>query len=133
SLTYSFRCPHKIAARQTQWVPDFKSFETCPEGRIEHWPSSGEAAGWRLSDIPAVGAIICRNNAPLMRLAFALIKARRPVKILGRDIGASLASLLTKIAGRGKDADSTPLEEMFAKVEAWAKAEAAKVQNSETK
>src|SRR5690606_4981692 len=82
---------------------------------------------------PAVGAIICRNNAPLMRLAFALIKARRPVKILGRDIGASLASLLTKIAGRGKDADSTPLEEMFAKVEAWAKAEAAKVQNSETK
>jgi len=66
----------------------------------------------------------------LMRLAFALIKARRPVKILGRDIGASLASLLVKITGKaGMMVD----EKAYQKLEEWKTSELAKAGDSESK
>lgn len=127
-LTASFRVPHAVAARQTEWVPDFTSHAVCKEGTVVEWRDN-----WSLDMIPDKGFIICRNNAPLMNLAFALIKARRPVKILGRDIGSALATLLLKIAGKSKNAAYIPVEDMYDKITAWAQKEIAKVANSETK
>jgi len=137
-LTSSFRVPHSVAARQTEWVQDFTSHAICKEGMVAQWPDDNTGSvhnvrSWNLSDIPDKGFIICRNNAPLMNLAFALIKSRRPVKILGRDIGSALANLLEKIAGKGKTASYTPVEDILPKITAWAAKETAKVSNSETK
>ncbi len=52
---------------------------------IEHAP---------LKDI----AILCRNNAPLLSIAFKLIRRNIGVNMLGRDIGKSLVTLSRKIA-----------------------------------
>jgi hypothetical protein len=52
---------------------------------------------WTAEIIPDGGAIICRNNAPLFRLAFALIRAGRGVSIVGSDIGPSLVKALKKL------------------------------------
>jgi len=137
-LTYSFRAPFTVSERQRDWVPDFQSFESCKPGTVEHWPrhnrdKDGNAKPWSLDDIPHEGAILCRNNAPLMELAFALIKVRRPVKILGRDIGASLATALLKIAGKGKNAKAIPVEDMIVHVKNWAQKEIAKCAGAQSK
>jgi superfamily I DNA/RNA helicase len=134
-MTYSFRCPHGVASRQLDHVPDFKSHEVCLPGKVESWPllrqgEQGCAATWSISAIPASGAILCRNNAPLMQLAFQLIAARRPVTILGRDIGKSLANLLKKICNKQL---STSVQTGILLVESWAKVEIEKLGNKESK
>ena len=135
-LTYSFRAPKRISRMQTAHVSDFKSWETCKEGTIEHWPLHDPEApevdqpvSWSIADVPKLGAILCRNNAPMMKLAFTLIRARRPVKILGRDIGASLASLLSKICAK----QDLPVEAAEARVHDWYASELRKLENSESK
>lgn len=146
-LTNSFRVPQVVAGRQVEWVPHFKAFETNGVGRVEHWPDKMAAAdkayaegadpyvagndcvSWSLSAIPPSGFILCRNNAPLFKLAFALIKQRRPVKVLGRDIGKSLATLLRKVCSK-KD---LPIGDALAAVQEWKLKELAKVPDSESK
>lgn len=105
TLSYTFRCSTVVAERQVQHVPDFKAHESCLAGLISRWPirepGATETRPWSIHDVPKYNsAILCRNNAPLMRMAFCFIKERRPVKILGRDIGASLAVTLKKIVNK---------------------------------
>lgn len=142
-LTYSFRAPKLVSARQLHHVNDFQSWETNPEGVVEFWPkdlprvvrgddggvADADLAGWTLDSIPHAGAILCRNNAPLMKLAFALIKARRPVTILGRDIGAQLGNLLWKIA----DKRDMPVGEIYPLLEDWQAKELTKAGESDAK
>lgn len=126
-LTKSFRVPHRISERQLHHVPDYGSMPWLPQGELQLWDDKPE--GWSLDDIPAEGAVLCRNNAPLMRLAFALIRRKRPVKILGRDIGAGLASIIDKLSGK----KPIPLEALYEKLEAWKVKEVAKAGDSERK
>jgi hypothetical protein len=134
-LTKSFRVSKVVGKRQRAHVPQFDTMDFNAEGAVEHWPASkhneeGDAAtSWSLSAIPQTGAVLCRNNAPLMSLAFALIKQRRAVKILGRDIGANLANLLLKITGK----DQRTIHECWPKLDEWKSRELAKVPDSEAK
>lgn len=134
-LTYSFRCPKVVTKRQLAHVPDFKSHESTNVGQVQHWPLRGDLEGghphWSIHMIPERGAILCRNNAPLMKLAFALIKARRPVTILGRDIGTTLANLLTKIVGKAHLNTSAVTSVLL--VHQWADKECEKLGDKESK
>jgi DNA helicase-2/ATP-dependent DNA helicase PcrA len=42
-------------------------------------------------------AILCRNNAPLLKVAFKLLRENVPVTMLGRDIGKTLVALSKKV------------------------------------
>lgn len=126
-LTKSFRVPHLISERQLHHVPDYGSMPWLGEGEVQDWDLISE--GWTLDSIPLQGAILCRNNAPLLRLAFALIKRRRPVKILGRDIGAGLASIIDKLSGK----KPIPIEALHEKLLAWKQRELTKAGDSERK
>lgn len=132
-LTYSFRAPKAVAKRQIEHVSDFDSWHTNPEGEVVWWPlpAIGEElpATWSLSSVPHAGAVLCRNNAPLMKLAFALIKSRRPVTILGRDIGAQLGNLLWKISNKR----DMPIADVWPLLDAWGAAERSKVGESDAK
>ncbi len=44
----------------------------------------------------ANSAVLCRKNAPIVDLAFALLRAHVPCHVEGRDIGASIKSLASK-------------------------------------
>ena len=64
---------------------------TAPEGSIE------TLFDWGADDIGPSDVILCRNTAPLIGVAFALLGARHPCYVLGRDIGAGLTALVKKM------------------------------------
>lgn len=80
----------------------------CTEGEREdcyqykHHNCSSSLSGitkWRghLTDFLPGDAILCRVNRPLVAVAFALIRAKVPARVLGRDIGQGLAALARKL------------------------------------
>lgn len=101
-LTMTFRCPKRIVARQQTHAPGYRAFESNAEGLVENWTlpakswGPGELCGLR--DV-ANGelAILCRNVAPIMSLAFKLIRAGVGCQVIGRDIGKGLKNLITKL------------------------------------
>jgi superfamily I DNA/RNA helicase len=94
TLSVTFRCPKVVVARQQAFVPDFK---WGPDNKVGHFD---KLTTW----FPAGGAdaaILCRNNAPLIRLAFQLLREQVPVNFLGKDIGANLKRLYNKLSDNG--------------------------------
>lgn len=62
-----------------------------PEGSVS------ELSRWSPNDFDLTDAILCRNTAPLVGIAFALIMHGKPCQILGREIGQGLATLVKKL------------------------------------
>ena len=92
-LTMSRRCPKSHVAAAQKIVPDIKAMPEAKEGSIEN--SRLEKC---LPEMKGGDLVLCRMNAPLLRLAYMLIKQDTPVTIQGRDIGTSLANLCKQIA-----------------------------------
>ena len=63
-------------------------------------------------DFPTPCAILCRNNAPLVAFAYSLLQRDIPCRILGRDIGASLAKIV-------KSMRASTLDECEDRLSAW--------------
>ncbi len=64
-------------------------------------------------------AILCRNTAPLVALAYRLIGFKVGCKVLGREIGAALVTLIKKLNAKGVDS-------MLIKLDALTEREVAK-------
>jgi hypothetical protein len=110
-LATTFRCPHVIVERQQQHAPGFTAWHTNTKGEFFNWaikPGAGVPAHeWSWSDIRAIAdalplpnptiAVLCRNNAPLLKFAFALIRQGVGPVMLGRDIGKGLLTLAKKL------------------------------------
>lgn len=112
-LSVSFRCPRAIVEAVHWRVPKFKWMK---EGghyvRLQTLP---------LLSIPEGSAILCRNNAPLFRLAFALLSSGRGVSVAGSEIGPRLIRLLQKIGDERDNSDA-----LCAKIDAWLNAQLGK-------
>lgn len=67
-------------------------------------------------------AILCRNNGPLLAMAFKLIRKGIGVQMLGRDIGKGLILLSNKLAKE----DSTPTDIVRGKILEWQESESSK-------
>ena len=105
-LSYSFRCPEAIV-RAVHWrVPHMKWVKTGGTHQVLH--------SLHVDDIPDGAAIICRNNAPLARSAFALLSRKRSVSLAGSDIGPKIIFLLGKV---GNPYDKR--DDLIAKIDAW--------------
>lgn len=109
-LTLTFRCPKVIVAKQQGHAPGFRAAASNRQGRVEIWQRGGRGAddevpqdlgGWSWAELRALGpgtiAILCRNNAPLLALAFKLLRQRVGVVVAGRDIGKGLVGLARKV------------------------------------
>jgi len=106
NLSISFRCL-KAIVEAAQWrVPHFKWIKD--GGHVE------QLRNLSLQTLPEGCAILCRNNAPLFKLAFALLSNKRSVSVAGSEIGPRLVRLLQKI---GDDKDDS--EALIAKIDAW--------------
>jgi len=90
-LSISFRCPKAIVMRARTRAPHMQWPEWAIEGEVN------APTEWTAHLIPDGAAIICRNNAPLFRLAFQLIRAGRGVTVVGSDIGPALVKALKKL------------------------------------
>lgn len=141
NLSTTFRCPKAVVKRQLRHAPLFNAAESAPEGQVWDWRSEKE---WTLInhienvhqkdgqlhldgipdtkrvwiDIGATPslAILCRNNAPLISMAFKLIAKRIGVNVLGRDFGKALSALLKKVCGENP---SMPVEEVARRIVEW--------------
>jgi hypothetical protein len=116
-LMTTFRCPQAVVDGVQWWVPGFRAAAGARGGKVLRWAKSRdepEGPGWKWSDVEekaaeaAAGtgvdgglAILCRNNAPILRMAFALLRRQVPLQVLGRDIGKSLVGLADKLTPGG--------------------------------
>ncbi len=88
-LSISFRCPSAIVEHVHWRVPHFKALN---EGGEVHAPI--RMAATSISDTTTV---ICRNNAPLFKLAFSLLGAGYSVSVTGSDIGPKLIGIMRRL------------------------------------
>lgn len=91
-LTITWRCPASHVSLAQRLVPDLQAAPQARPGRIE------TAALDEISQRVTPGdLIISRRNAPLLHLAHDLIRAGKPARVRGRDIGRGLLSLLRRL------------------------------------
>lgn len=88
-LSVSFRCPSEIVKNVHWRVPNFTGARN--GGTVEHLDRLD------LEGINPNGVVICRNNAPLMRMAFGLLASGHSVSVAGTDIGPKLIATMRKL------------------------------------
>ena len=115
-LSVTYRCATTIVEYAQDFVPDITAREGAPLGAVN---SFGED-GWKLTDFGSHDIVVCRNTAPLIDLGYKLMRARIPLRILGKEIGEGLVKLIEK-CGKNKGVDA-----MLAKLEVWADRECEK-------
>lgn len=99
-LTVSFRCPRAIVREAQSYVPHIESAPGAAEGkvlRLKEFDTSMIFDDEINSGITPHGgkcAIACRNNAPLIGIAFTCMAQGIGVTVLGREIGTGLIKLI---------------------------------------
>lgn len=95
-LSTCYRCGKNIIEAAQKFFPDIQAYEGNGEGSISSITYDKfveELAGKTFS---REDGIICRNNAPNVALAFALIRQGIGCRIEGRDLGNDLKKLVRK-------------------------------------
>lgn len=108
TLTTSFRCPTAVV-EEALW--------RAPLMRAPEWAERGEVntlTKWTADDLPDSAAIICRNNAPLFRMAVNLLKAGRPAELGGKDV----VQMITKVMSKFGDS-RMPQQQVLDAIDAW--------------
>ncbi len=90
-LSISYRCAVNIVNEARTIYPELESAPNAIDGVVETLGS------YEKVDFNAGDMVICRNNAPTIRLAYRLIANRVPVFVKGRDIGRKLISVIDKL------------------------------------
>lgn len=140
-LSVTFRCPKVVVDRQQGHVPGFTAFHTNAIGemlKFVRYPSDALSVTahvsaeticdemnkgpqtWNWPKVESAAgrgsiAILSRNNAPILKIAFKLLRANVPVSMLGRDIGKTLVVLSKKVLPD----DDMSAPECVQTVEAW--------------
>jgi len=99
-LSISYRCAASVVKEAQQYVPHIEAREGATEG-VVRGVSEWNVEEWRWSE-GKDDLVVCRNNAPLLGVAYKCLRARVPVKVMGRDIGAGLKSLVRRVSGKGE-------------------------------
>jgi len=92
TLSVSFRCPITVVKNAHGRVPHMRWPKWAKEGQVTI------LSEWSAKDVPDNSAIICRNNAPLLSCALALLRAGRGVHLIGTDLGPQLVRALKKLS-----------------------------------
>jgi DNA helicase II / ATP-dependent DNA helicase PcrA len=91
-LTVTRRCPQSHVRLAQAIVPHIQALPDAPEGVIECLAEAEAVRGMRPGDL-----VLCRTNAPLVAVAYALIRANVKAIIRGRDVGTNLRQLIDKL------------------------------------
>jgi superfamily I DNA/RNA helicase len=128
-LLTSFRCPKVVVKRQQKHLPGFRAWDQCHTGEVLNWiPSDyNKVNDWSWKDLKKLISntpskneyaslhILCRHNAPLFEMAIKLLKQGIGSRMLGRDIGVGLTSLVRKLAPDNK----TSSKILLVLIESW--------------
>ena len=105
-LSISYRCAKSIVEEAKKSVTHIEASETAEEGSVSYLDR------YSISDFKNSDAILCRNVAPLVKMAYGLISRGIPANMMGRDIGSGLTALIKNL--RAKDT-----VELTEKLSAW--------------
>lgn len=96
SLTTSFRCPEAVCEHVRWRAPEIQSWDGNPNspGEVLYLPA------WDADSFPDGSAIICRNNAPLFRMAIYLLRNGKRPKLWGNDVASGLVKTLESLGAR---------------------------------
>ncbi len=95
-LTVTYRCPQQVVRFARQWVDHIEAAPGADEGAVTVLGERFDRKEFRTGDL-----IVCRTTKPLVALAYELLKARVPARIMGKDIGAGLVALVEKQKAKG--------------------------------
>lgn len=98
-LSVTYRCARSIVDIAKTLVPEIEASPSAEEGLVEEMSINHLENRVRPGDF-----ILSRVNAPLIKWCLALLKARIPANIQGRDMGKSLFSLVKK--SKASDVDT---------------------------
>ena len=111
-LSVCFRCAKSIVHQAQKVYPVIQPFPDQVNGQVLHMETM------QIKNLQYGDIVLCRNNAPLVKLAYQLIKQKISVKMLGRDIGGNLKSLLRRVSIQNKPA-SHIRNELIKRIENW--------------
>jgi DNA helicase-2/ATP-dependent DNA helicase PcrA len=106
-LTITYRCSLAVVRYAQQWCPELEAAPNAPEGEVLELGRT-----WNVNTFEASDMIVCRTTAPIITLAFKMLRAKIPVRVMGREIGQGLKNLINKM-------NAGNLEHLEAKLEAW--------------
>lgn len=93
-LSVTWRCPASVVELAQTLVPDIRAADGAQRGNVDVLPSLTRLIGQvRLGP---ESSILCRNTAPLIDAAYALIRQGVACKVEGKAIGEDLKVLLTR-------------------------------------
>jgi len=125
TLSVSFRCPISVVENAHWRVPHMKWPSWAIAGRVEALEE------WSADAIPDNSAIICRNNAPLLRCALSLLRSGRGVHLVGTDLGPQLVKALKKLGGPAAHCDlNMPQQQVYDAIDLWENEKLAKARDS---
>ncbi len=116
-LSVSFRCPQAIVENAHWRVPHYKWIKE--GGHVERLESLDS------SDIVDGGVILCRNNAPLFKVALRLLAQGRGVSVAGSDLGPKIIGIMKKFGP-----EETSQAELKEAIEDWRQAKILKKSKS---
>lgn len=90
-LTVSYRCCKAVVEHAKRWVAHIEPAPTALEGAVQRIDA------WDINLFETEDMIVCRTTRPLISLAYKMLKAHKPVRIMGKDIGEGLVSLIKKM------------------------------------
>jgi superfamily I DNA/RNA helicase len=90
-LDVTYRCPRAVVALANTIAPEIKPAPDAPEGTVTTVRNAQPGAG---------DLVLCRNNAPLLSLAFSMLASGRACTVMGRDIGTTLINFLQRFRKR---------------------------------
>lgn len=110
-LSVTYRCPQLIVEEAQRYYPDdIIAHDHAAQGCVQHIPQADHMTIDYRQQKDAL--VVCRNMAPLVQFAYALLKKRIPVRLRGRDIGKNLINFIKRLEG-------TTINDMLTKLDTW--------------
>lgn len=106
-LHVSYRCPRKVVELAQTVVEHIQPHDDAEEGLVDLKPVPSAEAEFKGGDL-----VMCRTTAPVVGLAYSLIRQSRPAEVLGRDIGAGLTALIKKLR-------PTDIDDLLTRLRKW--------------
>ena len=108
-LSISYRCSKSIIAEAQKYVPEIEAFSGADNGTVE------QVSKYTIDSFNSSDAILCRNVAPLIEIAYQIISRGKKINFVGRDLASGLKSLIEKMKAENVNDLSVKLDEWLSK------------------
>lgn len=112
TLSTSFRCPKAVVEIAQQWAPNMRYPEWAKDGEIIDLRNKG----WNLSAFPGKITFVCRNNAPLIRVALQCALAGKAITFIGAQ---RLEQIMNSILRAMKAKETDDMDVLQGKLQDW--------------